>query len=88
MWAARWPKGERDHGIDDHCVIKRFVILPGLRDAPQRNNLSYKGQAVGLDLSIFTATRAWWRQRYGSTCSVTELACRGPASLRSWQAEC
>ena len=85
VWATRWLKGERDQGIDDFRVAERFVIPPGFGDSPQYDNLSYKGRAVGLDLSAFVENRARWRVRYGSTCFETELACRGDSLARRCQ---
>jgi sugar lactone lactonase YvrE len=83
-YATQWLKGERDQGIDDYKLTTRFVF-PGDPAKPQYDRLRYKGRAVGLDLSVFTASRATWRAHFsrGSLCFTSELECRGTGAVRS-----
>jgi DNA-binding beta-propeller fold protein YncE len=75
-YETRWLKGERDVGIDDYKISTHFVI-PGNDANPQYDKVGYKGRAVGLDLSGFTASQATFEDRFsrGSLCFSTERAC-------------
>jgi hypothetical protein len=68
-------------GIEYFRVSTRFVI-PGNDLLPQRDNIRFKGYAVGLDLSEFTDTQATVSLQVESKCFTTELTCRG--STRGW----
>jgi len=77
-----WSTGELEasRGITFYQVTTNFYIPPGFSDAPQRDRITYKALAVGLDLSAFSTQQAWFRSQFGSTCFTTELKCRTGAS--------
>jgi len=77
-----WSTGELElsRGITFYQIKTSFYMLSGFSDEPQRNRITYKARAVGLDLSTFVAPRAWLRGQFGSTCFTTELACSARAT--------
>ena len=74
-------KDLRDTGIDDFRVSTRFLI-PANDNQPQRDNIRFKGRAVGLDLSGFTESEATFRLQFDSICFTTQLQCRTTSSGR------
>jgi hypothetical protein len=62
-------------GISFYKLTDSFFIPAGFSDAPQRNRISYTAKAIGMDLSGFTASHAWFRGQFGSTCFTTEFRC-------------
>jgi sugar lactone lactonase YvrE len=68
-------RGLVDSGIDLFKITERFII-PFNPNSPQRDTFTYRGEAVGLDLSAFTASQATLRMQFQSTCFTTQLQCR------------
>jgi hypothetical protein len=72
-----WRADVTDLGLTQGIVFYqlRDSILSGSSDKPQRYRIAYKATAIGEDLSGFTASHAWFRGQFGSTCFTTELQC-------------
>lgn len=76
VWDTEFLKGERDHGIDDFNLKDIWRPSPDGGFTPDRFTLTYKGRAVGLDLTGFAEPLAHFRLQWGSNCFTTELSCR------------
>jgi hypothetical protein len=62
-----------DTGIE-YFRVKTSFLIPA--STPQRDRISFKGHAIGLDLASFIETTATLKLQYESKCFTTELACR------------
>jgi sugar lactone lactonase YvrE len=84
-----WSFDYRDQpyqGIDYYRHSTRFYIPPGFGDAPQRDKIRYRGEAVNIDLSGFTDTAATFRLQFNTQCFTTQLSCRSTATGRRCRA--
>ncbi len=77
IWHLPYLEGELDKGIDVFLLKEKSVF-----SEPPLDKLTFKGRAVGQDLSNFTESAATFRIRWGSVCFSAGLACkatpRGP----------